>query len=154
MDALKTNFGGNDHLRDNSSQLADMSDEKLSTIQERREIDKAVTKHEEDHHRVAGGLARSNCVYETETGEDGQQYRRAGHVMIDMTEEKDPKKTVAKMKQVRDAALAPEGNVLAPLSEQDKKVANKATEKEKQAEDRLAGKPVKPSDDGDRNFSC
>ena len=154
LDGLRNNFGGNDHLRDNTSQLSEMTDDKLETVQKRRDVDKAITRHEEDHHRVAGNLARSSCVYETETGEDGQQYRRAGHVMIDMTEDKDPKKTIEKMKQVRDAAMAPEGNVLAPLSEQDKKVAGKAVEKQKRAEDRLAGKEVKPSDDTDRDSNC
>jgi hypothetical protein len=154
LDALKSNFGGNDHLRDNSAQLAGLTDNQLETVQKRREMDKAITRHEEDHHRVAGDLARSGCVYETESGEDGQQYRKAGHVMIDMSEENDPKKTAAKMKQVREAAMAPEGNVLAPLSEQDKKVAREATEKEKRAEDMLAGKPVKPAQSSDRNSSC
>lgn len=128
-----------------------MSDEQLASVRQRREMDKAITQHEEDHHRVAGNLARSGCVYETETGEDGQQYRKAGHVMIDMTEDKDPQKTVEKMKQVREAALAPESNVLAPLSEQDKKVAREASEKQKRAEDRLAGRPVEPSRDEGSN---
>jgi hypothetical protein len=154
MDALKTNFGGNDRLRDNPSQLENLSENQLETVKKRRDMDSAITKHEEDHHRVAGNLARSGAVYETQTGEDGQQYRQAGHVMIDTAEEKDPKKTIEKMKQVREAALAPEGNVLAPLSEQDKKVARGASEKEKRAEDMLAGREVRPLGEDSKDSGC
>jgi hypothetical protein len=140
LDALKSNFGGNDRLQSGENKLNELSKDQLKSVKKKREFDKALTKHEEDHHEVAADLARSGPLYETEIGEDGLEYRKSGKVMIDTGETDDPEKTVKKMRQVRAAALAPDGNQLAPLSEQDKKVAREATEKEERAQARLDGK--------------
>lgn len=140
LKALKSNFGGNDRIQSNKRTLEKLSTDKLKGLKKRREFDKALTKHEEAHHEVAADLARSTPLYETEIGEDGQEYRKSGKVMIDTGNEKDDERTVKKMRQVRAAALAPDGNQLAPLSEQDKKVAREATEKEQKAQRRLDAK--------------
>lgn len=139
LEALKSNYGGNDRLQNNDSKLAKMSTDKLKRLKKTREFDKALTKHEEDHFDTAADLARSCPKYKTKTGEDGQEYRVSGKVMIDTGMEKDPAATIKKMKQVRAAALAPDGNVLAPLSDQDKKVAREATEKQDKAQAMLDG---------------
>lgn len=140
LDGLKHNYGGNDRLQTAQSKLEGLSDDQLKSVKKRREFDKALTKHEEDHHSVAADLARSSPLYETEVGEDGETYRKSGKVMIDTGTEQDDERTVKKMRQVRAAALAPDGNQLAPLSEQDKKVAREATEKEEKAQRRMDAK--------------
>lgn len=140
LDGLKSNYGGNDRIQTAQSKLDSLSDDQLKSVKKRREFDKALTKHEEDHHSVAADLARSSPLYETETGEDGETYRKSGKVMIDTGTEADDDRTVKKMKQVRAAALAPDGNQLAPLSDQDRKVAREATEKEEKAQRRLDAK--------------
>lgn len=139
LDALKTNFAGNDRISTKESKLDELSNDQLTSVKKKREFDKALTKHEEDHHHVAADLARSGPLYETEIGEDGAEYRKSGKVMIDTGTEEDDDRTVKKMRQVRAAALAPDGNQLAPLSEQDKKVAAEATEKEQKAQSRING---------------
>lgn len=139
LDGLKSNFGGNDRLQSTSNKLESLSTDQLKSVKKKREFDKALTKHEEDHHQVAADLARSGPLYETEVGEDGLEYRKSGKVMIDTGNEEDPERTVKKMQQVRAAALAPDGNQLAPLSEQDKKVAAEATEKERKAQAHVDG---------------
>lgn len=143
LDALKYSYGGNDRIQTGEKQLAKLTTDQLKSVKEKREFDKALTKHEEDHHEVAADLARSGPLYETEIGEDGQEYRKSGKVMIDTGTTEDPEKTVKKMKQVRAAALAPDGNQLAPLSEQDKKIAAEATEKERKAQSVLDGSAPK-----------
>ena len=139
LDALKSNFAGNDRISTKESKLDELSNDQLTSVKKKREFDKALTKHEEDHHHVAADLARSGPLYETEIGEDGAEYRKSGKVMIDTGTEEDDDRTVKKMRQVRAAALAPDGNQLAPLSEQDKKVAAEATEKEQKAQSRING---------------
>lgn len=139
LDGLKTAFGGNDRLQNDDKKLNKMSTDRLKRLKKTRDFDKALTKHEEDHFDVAADLARSGPQYETKIGEDGQTYRKSGKVMIDTGFDKDPKKTVKKMKQVRAAALAPDGNQLAPLSEQDKKVAREADEKQQLAQSMIDG---------------
>jgi len=124
-------------MQSSQSKLSQLSTDKLKDVKKKREFDKALTEHEEAHHEVAADLARSGPLYETEIGPDGETYRKSGKVMIDTGTEEDDDKTVKKMKQVRAAALAPDGNQLAPLSEQDKKVAAQATEKERKAQSRI-----------------
>lgn len=140
LKALKSNYGGNGRIQTTESRLNALSDDQLKSVKKKREFDEALTKHEDDHHRVAADLARSQPLYETEVGEDGQEYRKSGKVMIDTGVEQDDAATVKKMRQVRAAALAPDGNQLAPLSDQDKVVARDAEDKEKAAQLRLDGK--------------
>ena len=139
LEGLKSNFGGNDRIQTKQSKLEELSTDQLKSVKKKREFDKALTKHEEDHHTVAADLARSGPLYEMETGEDGQEYRKSGKVMIDTGITESDEKTVKKMQQVRAAALAPDGNQLAPLSDADKRIAAEATEKEQAAQARMNG---------------
>jgi SprA-related family len=148
LDGLKSNFGGNDRIQTGERKLEKLTTDQLKDVKRKREFDKALTKHEEAHHEVAADLARSGPLYETEVGADGETYRKSGKVMIDTGTEEDDDRTVKKMQQVRAAALAPDGNQLAPLSEQDKKVAASATEKERKAQTRLDKKGQGPSAPG------
>lgn len=158
LDGLKSNFGGNDRIQTKKSKLESLTTEQLKNVKKKRDFDKALTKHEEAHHEVAADLARSGPVYETEVGEDGETYRKSGHVMIetsispnsgDKRSKDDDEKTVKKMRQVRAAALAPDGNQLAPLSDADKKIAREATEKEQAAQARMDGTSTeKPKETG------
>jgi SprA family protein len=149
LDGLKDNFGGNDRLQTKKSKLENLTTDQLKSVKKKREFDKALTKHEEDHHEVAADLARSGPLYETEVGEDGEEYRKSGKVMIDTGVTESDEKTVKKMEQVRAAALAPDGNQLAPLSEADKKIAAEATEKQQAAQKRMDGTSTeKPTDKG------
>lgn len=148
LDGLVGNYGGGERLKNDDKKLETLSDSQLENVKKKREMDKAITEHEDAHFEVAGDLARSGATYTTETGEDGQEYRVAGKVMIDTGTEADPEKTVSKMKQVKKAALAPEGNVLAPLSDQDRKVAREADEKLQKAENVLAGREKPTNDSG------
>ena len=157
LDGLKKTYGGNDRLQTAEAKLNDLSTDQLKSVKKKREFDKALTEHEEAHHSVAADLARSGPLYETETGEDGETYRKSGKVMIDTGVTNDPEKTVKKMQQVRAAALAPDGNQLAPLSEQDKKVAREAEEKQRKAQAQLDGNTnerftAKEKQGGDSNF--
>lgn len=83
--------------------------------------DQEVRAHEQAHAAVGGQYAGSPS-YEFETGPDGQQYAVGGEVSIDISKEAEPEDTVAKMQQVRAAALAP-----AEPSTQDFRVASEAS---------------------------
>jgi len=97
---------------------------------ERREIerlkarDREVRAHENAHKAAAGAHARGGPHYEFTTGPDDKQYAVSGSVSIDTSEvPDDPEKTLAKMEQIRRAALAP-----AEPSAQDARVAAEATQ--------------------------
>lgn len=94
---------------------------------EKREVDqlkardREVRAHEQAHAAVGGQYAGSPS-YDFETGPDGQQYAVGGEVSIDIAKEAEPEDTLAKMQQVRAAALAP-----AEPSPQDFRVASEAS---------------------------
>ncbi len=83
-------------------------------------VDTQVKTHEAAHQGAGGGLAGGASFTYTK-GPDGKQYAVAGEVPIDMSEEDTPEATIAKMEQVKAAALAP-----ADPSPQDLKVASTA----------------------------
>ena len=83
--------------------------------------DKEVRNHERSHASV-GGSHTGAPTYSYETGPDGKKYAVEGEVSVDLTPVAgDPKETIAKMKQVQAAALAP-----ADPSSQDIQVAASA----------------------------
>ena len=83
--------------------------------------DKEVRNHERAHASV-GGSHTGAPTYSYETGPDGKKYAVEGEVSVDLTSVAgDPKETIAKMKQVQAAALAP-----ADPSSQDIQVAASA----------------------------
>ena len=92
------------------------------------ERDLEVRKHEQAH-QMAGGEHAGSPSYQFSHGPDGKRYATGGEVAIDIGAiPGDPAATLAKMQQVRAAALAP-----AEPSSQDLSVARAATAKEAQA---------------------
>ncbi|MFQ2109772.1 putative metalloprotease CJM1_0395 family protein [Aeromonas rivipollensis] len=89
------------------------------------ERDLEVRKHEQAH-QMAGGEHAGSPSYQFSQGPDGKRYATGGEVAIDIGAiPGDPAATLAKMQQVRAAALAP-----AEPSSQDLSVARAATAKE------------------------
>ncbi|MBN2654080.1 MAG: protein-glutamate O-methyltransferase [Nitrospirae bacterium] len=76
----------------------------------------------ENAHKAAGGQYAGAAQYSYTTGPDGKQYVTGGEVSIDLSKGKTPEETIAKMQQVRRAALAP-----ADPSGQDISVAARAS---------------------------
>ena len=96
------------------------------------ERDLEVRKHEQAH-QMAGGEHAGSPSYQFSHGPDGKRYATGGEVAIDIGAiPGDPAATLAKMQQVRAAALAP-----AEPSSQDLSVARAATAKEAQARKEL-----------------
>lgn len=92
------------------------------------ERDLEVRKHEQAH-QTAGGEHAGSPTYDYAQGPDGKRYATGGEVAIDIgVIQGDPAATIAKMQQVRAAALAP-----AEPSSQDLSVARSASVKETQA---------------------
>lgn len=104
--------------------LDDTDQRQLDELQNR---DVEVRQHEQTHKAVGGSYAGS-ISYEYQQGPDGKRYAVGGEVSIDVSTEKDPAATAAKMRQVRAAALAP-----AEPSAQDRSVAAEAMKKENEA---------------------
>lgn len=96
------------------------------------ERDLEVRKHEQAH-QMAGGEHAGSPSYQFSHGPDGKRYATGGEVAIDIGAiPGDPAATLAKMQQVRAAALAP-----AEPSSQDLSVARAATAREAQARKEL-----------------
>lgn len=104
-----------------------LSDEEEAQVEELSQRDREVRAHEQAHQAVGGQYA-GGASYEYEQGPDGQRYAVGGEVSIDVSAESDPEATIAKMRQVRAAALAP-----AEPSSQDLSVAASAQQAEMQA---------------------
>lgn len=93
-------------------------------IQQLQHRDKEVRAHELAH-ASSGGASTGAPSYTFEIGPDGKRYAVGGEVSVDLSSVAgDPQATIAKMKKVHSAALAP-----ANPSSQDIKVAASATQK-------------------------
>lgn len=92
-------------------------------VQELKETDQAVRRHEMAHVAAGGRYITSGANFGFRRGPDGKNYAVSGEVSIDTSPVPgDPEATVSKMRQVKQAALAP-----ADPSPQDIKVASMAT---------------------------
>jgi len=112
-----------------SLDINNKSEAEKKVVEKYKETDRAVREHEAQHEMAAGDLA-SGKSFRTKKGPDGKMYAVAGEVNIDMSVEKgDPDATIRKMRRVKRAALAPKDP-----SAQDYKVAQMATNIERQAE--------------------
>lgn len=112
-----------DSGRDSSAQSQQQQREQQQ-LAELKKRDAEVRAHEQAHASVGGSLAGSPS-YQFETGPDGQKYAVGGEVQIDVAEVPgDPEATIAKMQQVRAAALAP-----AEPSGADRQIASDAQQK-------------------------
>ena len=97
-------------------------------VQDLVERDKEVRTHEQAH-QSAGGEYASSPTYQFTQGPDGKRYATGGEVQIDTSVVPgDPAATIAKMQQIRTAALAP-----AEPSAQDLAVARSAAASEAKA---------------------
>ncbi len=115
---------------DKTRQNADI--EKITA--ELKVTDTKVRAHELAHMSAGAGLITSGASFTYEKGPDGRQYAVAGEVGIDTSPVAgDPEATIAKMRQVRSAAMAP-----ANPSAQDLSVAAAASVQEAQAQMELA----------------
>jgi len=107
-------------------------EEKLEKLKER---DREVRAHEQAH-KAAGGQCAGSASYSYQTGPDGRPYAVGGEVSVDLSPVPgDPQATIAKMQQIRRAALAP-----AQPSSQDRLVAAQAGRIEAKARAELAEK--------------
>ncbi|WP_018716559.1 putative metalloprotease CJM1_0395 family protein [Arhodomonas aquaeolei] len=68
--------------------------------------DREVRAHERAH-QAAGGAHAGAISYDYRRGSGGRRYAVGGEVALDLSREGSPGETLAKMQQVRDAALAP-----------------------------------------------
>lgn len=85
----------------------EISSEELREIQKLQQRDAEVKAHEQAHLSTAGQYAAGGASFSYQTGPNGKRYATGGEVPIDLSKEKDPQATLAKMTQVRRAALAP-----------------------------------------------
>ncbi|RUQ67185.1 putative metalloprotease CJM1_0395 family protein [Azospirillum doebereinerae] len=104
------------------------SAETQQQVQKLRQSDANVRQHEAAHQSAGGGHAGAASFTYTR-GPDGKSYATAGEVQVDISAEADPSSTVAKMEQVKAAALAPNDP-----SPQDLRVAAQADAQKLKAE--------------------
>ncbi|MFK5984689.1 MAG: putative metalloprotease CJM1_0395 family protein [Pseudomonadota bacterium] len=111
-----------------------LTEEELRKVEELKKTDAEVLTHEQAHQSAAGSLSNGGASFEYETGPDGKRYAVGGEVSIDVSKvEGDPQATIAKARQIHQAALAP-----ADPSGQDRKVAAQAAQMEIEATKELA----------------
>lgn len=108
-----------------------LTPEEEAVLRQLQARDRAVRAHEAAHKAVGGSLA-GNMSFSYRTGPDGRQYAVGGEVVIDVAPERDPRATIAKMRQVIAAALAP-----ADPSPQDRAVAAQAAAQMAEAQRQL-----------------
>ncbi len=102
-----------------ASNTAGLTEKELRILEDLKARDTKVRRHEMAHIAAGGQYITSGAHYQYEKGPDGHNYAVAGDVSIDTSPVPgDPEATIAKMRKVRQAALAP-----AEPSSQDKKVA-------------------------------
>lgn len=111
-----------------------LSSEEKEQVADLKRRDQEVRRHEQAHAASAGSYARGGPSFEYQTGPDGKRYAVSGEVNIDTSPiSGNPKATIAKMEQVRRAALAP-----SEPSSQDRAVAAQAAAAAQQARAELA----------------
>ncbi len=104
---------------DKSSNPSGLTEKQLRIIDDLKARDAKVRRHEMAHIAAGGQYITSGVHYKYEKGPDGKNYAVGGDVSIDTSPVPgDPEATIAKMRKVEQAALAP-----ADPSPQDKKVA-------------------------------
>ncbi|KAA0593552.1 MULTISPECIES: putative metalloprotease CJM1_0395 family protein [Azospirillum] len=111
-----------------STDSVTLSDAAQQQVQKLKQADTSVRQHEAAH-QAAGGAHAGGASFTFTRGPDGKNYATAGEVPIDVSPESEPAATVAKMEQVKAAALAP-----ADPSPQDLRVAAQANAAKLQAQ--------------------
>lgn len=110
------------------SATEDLTDDEQKQVQELKQRDQEVRRHEQAHLAAAGRYANGGPQFEFTTGPDGRQYATGGHVSIDVSPANTPEATIQKAQVIRRAALAP-----AEPSAQDRAVATAASKLETSA---------------------
>lgn len=132
------------HSRSDSDEPKDtfrLSDEAQAAVDKLSSRDREVRAHEAAH-QSAGGQYAGSASYSYQSGPDGKQYAVGGEVSIDASPVSgDPAATIAKMRQIRSAALAP-----AQPSGQDRAVAAAAAAMSAQAQAELAAQKAEELD--------
>lgn len=125
-----------------------LTPEEKKEVQELKEQDAKVRRHEQAHVMAGGRYIRSRAQFQYVTGPDGKQYAVSGEVQIDTSEvPDDPEATIQKAQTVRRAALAP-----ADPSPQDRRVAAEANRMEFEARMEVAqqrAEKLRPTDESD-----
>ena len=102
----------------------ELTQAELQLLQELKQTDTKVRRHEMAHIAAGGRYITSGANFTYQRGPDGKNYVIGGEVSIDTSPVPgDPQATIQKMRQVKNAALAP-----ANPSAQDMKVASKASQ--------------------------
>lgn len=126
-----------------------LTPEEKKEVQELKEQDAKVRRHEQAHVMAGGRYIRSRAQFQYVTGPDGKQYAVSGEVQIDTSEvPDDPEATIQKAQVVRRAALAP-----ADPSPQDRRVAAEANRMEFEARMEVAqqrAEELRPTDDSEK----
>ena len=119
--------------------VSELSPESLQLLDELQKADAEVKTHEMAHIAAGGQYVTSGAQLSYIKGPDGQNYAVAGEVSIDTSPiPGDPQATLAKMRQIQRAALAP-----ASPSNQDRKVASRASAMAAQALSEMMVQQVK-----------
>lgn len=118
----------NQQSSQNPNELTPAQEQIVQDLQVR---DLEVRAHEQAHAAV-GGRYTGSPSYSYETGPDGKRYAVEGEVSVDLSKPSNPEDTIAKMRKVHQAALAP-----ANPSAQDLRVASEATKAIAQAQTEL-----------------
>lgn len=108
-----------------------LTPEQQQQVEKLKQVDASVRQHEAAH-QAAGGSFAGGASFTYTRGPDGKNYATAGEVPIDISRESAPAATIAKMDQVKAAALAP-----ADPSSQDARVAAQADALKIQAQQEL-----------------
>lgn len=139
-----------DHLRQTDAAQTNgqgLTPEEMRIVEELKKIDSEVRRHEMAHIAVGGRYITSGANFKYQRGPDGKNYAVAGEVTIDTSAVPgDPQATLQKMRQVKNAALAP-----ANPSPQDLKVAAKASAAASKALSDLMALQAKEQADSNEN---
>ncbi len=124
---------GAEASRDKATNGQELTQEDQEQVDELKERDQEVRRHEQAHKGSAGSLAQGGPTFSFQRGPDGKQYAVGGEVQIDTSPvDGDPAATIRKMQAVRRAALSP-----AEPSSQDRSVAAQAARAAQQARQEL-----------------
>ncbi len=88
----------------NKEELTSADKSQISNLQAR---DSAVRTHEAAHIAAGGGIVKGGASFSYQKGPDNKLYAIGGEVSIDTSGGRTPQETIAKMRVVQAAALAP-----------------------------------------------
>lgn len=114
--------------------VSELTEEEKKMVEELRQRDAEVRRHEQAHKAAAGPYAKGSPTYEYIKGPDGKQYAVGGETQIDSSEvPNNPSATIHKAQTIRRAALAPKDPSI-----QDRRVATEASQMEARARHELS----------------